>query len=82
MDDPELPVRVQAILGLTEMVTVHDSGPWHNPYYMSALIDIAIQFERQLHLKSRKSSKVESFPIQPFEMVLIISVIRSLEALR
>jgi len=26
MDDPELPVRVQAVLALTEMVTVHDSG--------------------------------------------------------
>ena len=26
MDDPELPVRVQSVLGLTEMVTVHNSG--------------------------------------------------------
>jgi hypothetical protein len=29
MDDPELPVRVQAVLALTEMVSIHDSGPWH-----------------------------------------------------
>lgn len=26
LDDPELPVRIQAALALTEMVTVHDSG--------------------------------------------------------